>query len=106
MEEARRTVGGHVHAKAIHVIAEAEAARQFGNQAATKWLNGTVVTLYRRRNGRREQTFVVANYRLLGGRTKEKQSNIRSVRNGWVSQDTAPAHIVPPTTATEEDVEG
>ena len=105
MSDPRRVVCGNINAKAMHLLVEAKAGRQFGSQATTKIIKNTVVQVVQvvqeMTHRHNKQRFVVGEYTLLGGRKKIVKLYIRSVRKGWVDQNTAPAHIIVPNQQTE-----
>lgn len=46
----RLTIGGAVHAKAIHIKNYSECARMYGSAAYTKWVDGGVTAFSRAKN--------------------------------------------------------
>ena len=111
----RRSVGTIVHAKAIHVFAEAECGRLYGKNKKKKLIEGTVIEVKNvlTKNGR-PQCYVVANYKKPNGDVKQATLHIKSVKAGPVPLSApAPAGTaatlafgnqapVPPETATTQ----
>ena len=94
VDDPRKTVGGSVKAKALHVTSEAECARRYGALKASKWLTGVVqfVEVEQTRTNR-TRTLITAEYQLGGGHTKVKKLNIRSVQAATEEQVMAEGHL-------------
>ena len=95
--DARREVGGRVHAKACHVLNFKECGCRYGSNAKTKLIPGTVVLVEEREsavaticNGgastqqHRKSWFVTADFEVGGEICKRKCLNIRSIKAGNV----------------------
>jgi len=89
----RKTIGGSVRAKVLHVTSEAECARRYGANRASKWLTGVVQFVEVERTRRdRKRTLITAKYQLGGGHTKVKKLNIRSMQAETEEQTIVEGH--------------
>ncbi len=80
--DARYLLGTRVLAKASHVTALSECHRQYGSNAKTKQLYGTVVSVdsIQPAGNKRAVTLITADYELGGGTVKRQQLNSRLVK--------------------------
>jgi hypothetical protein len=74
----RRTIGGLIEAKAIHVTSEAECSRRYGANKKTKIVPGVVVSVKNVQNPENGRTItsVTADFDLGGGTMKRETLNI------------------------------
>ena len=78
-----RAVGSTVHAKAIHVMAEAERRRLYGSQKKVKMVEEVVVNVdLKITKERRKQFYVIAKYKNPDGSIKRARLYIKSVVPG------------------------
>ena len=104
MTEPRRTIGGHIKAKACHVSSEAECKRRFGRNWKSKEVFGSVVELKSTRNpiSGHARTLVVGDFDIGGGTISRKEINIRSVRNVTLEGDRATVGVTAPVQVPDQ----
>jgi hypothetical protein len=103
----RYVVGAQVQAKAHHVTALAECHQQYGANAKTKFVNGTVVSVDAAASsgGRRAATLITADYNLGGGTIKRCQLSSRGIKIADAELTTGMSKNEPVTTLVNENVE-
>ena len=82
----RKVVGSTVHAKLIHVMAESECQRLYGSQNKVNMVEGVIVVNVDQQitKQRRNQFYVIADYKNPDGRVKRDRLHINSVVEGPV----------------------
>lgn len=91
----RKSVGGHVHAKALHVVHERTTQRRYGSNFKVKILPGVVTEVNIRAKNGRNQTWIKATYYLGGSiddpkNVVEKELLLGSVKSGWPDGESFP----------------
>jgi hypothetical protein len=105
--DSRRTIGGLIEAKAIHVTSEAEqCSRRYGANKKTKIIPGVIVSITNVQNPEngRTTTSVTADFDLGGNSIKRATLNIRSIKvrssNSVNNKLQSPSHCPPPSDVT------
>ena len=81
----RKVVGSTVHAKSIHVMAEAECNRLYGSQKKVKMVEGVVINVdLKITKQRRKQFYVISDYKNPDGSVNRARLPINSVVVGPV----------------------